>query len=178
MMVLHGGVVAAGNSQSAVSRMFCGVGLWKRMPRLPPHPPCVSAGLFVFLAFEEHQCLTQRVTFFLVTEREHISLSSALMLECLILELCTQASKRRACFDPLGPGRRLEPQTLSRADVIHAVQYVTQPCCQHGGDCLCPKWRPQWETFPSLLCLRASFRALHHLCCTSNESLLGLNKGY
>lgn len=21
-------------------------------------------------------------------------------------------------------------------------------------------------------------RALHHLCCTSNESLLGLNKGY
>lgn len=74
MMVLHGGVVAAGNSQSAVSRMFCGVGLWKWMPRLPPHPPCVSAGLFVFLAFEEHQCLTQRETlFFLYQSRAHFS---------------------------------------------------------------------------------------------------------
>lgn len=26
----------------------------------PTTPSCVSAGLFVFLAFEEHQCLTQR----------------------------------------------------------------------------------------------------------------------
>lgn len=30
----------------------------------------------------------------------------------------------------------------------------------------------------SLLCLNASSKALHHLCCTSNDSLLGLNKGY
>ena len=178
-MVLHGSVVVAGNSQSAVSRMFCGVGLWKWMPRLPPHP-CVSAALFVFLAFEEHQCLTRRETFFLffpvLTKRENISLSSAFMLECQILELCTRASNVRAYFDLPSPRRRLEPRILS--NVIHVVQPVTQLCCQHGGDCLCPKWRPRWETFPWLLCLRASFRALHHLCCTSNESLLGLNKGY
>lgn len=55
-----------GREQSAVSKMFCGVGLWKWMPQLPPHPRVcvsVSAGLCAFLASEEHQCLTQRVMF-------------------------------------------------------------------------------------------------------------------
>lgn len=36
---------------------------------------------------------------FLLPKRESISLSSTLKLECLILELCTRASKMRAYFD-------------------------------------------------------------------------------
>ncbi len=63
MMVLHGGVVAAGKSQSAVSKMFCGVGLWKRMPRLPPHPH-ESAGLFVFFSILVASMFNSKEIFF------------------------------------------------------------------------------------------------------------------
>lgn len=41
-----------GREQSAVSKMFCGVGLWKWMPQLPPHPRvCVCLCLLVCVPF-------------------------------------------------------------------------------------------------------------------------------
>lgn len=81
MTVLNGGVVAAG----AVSQQFpeCSVVLVCGNECLDFHHTL----MFVFLAFEEHQYLSQR-------EEEDISLNSALTLKCLILELCTQVQLR------------------------------------------------------------------------------------
>lgn len=62
------------------------------------------------------------------------------------------------------------------ASAVRTVHPVTQTRRLHGHDYLCPKWLSLWETFPLLLCIRASLSALHHLCCTTNESLLKLNK--
>lgn len=50
--------------------------------------------MFVFLASEEHQYLTQRETFFFLAKGEDVSPNSALMLKCPILELCTQVFLR------------------------------------------------------------------------------------
>lgn len=86
---LHGSVVVAGNSQSAVSRMFCGVGQWKWMPRLPPHPHVCLFSIWGASMFN-----WKRDVGFFFTKGEHVSLTFALVLKCLILELCTQVLPR------------------------------------------------------------------------------------
>lgn len=75
-----------------VSQQFpeCSVVLVSGSGRLDSHHTL----MYVFLAFEEHQYLTERETFFFFTKGEHISLTFALVLKCLILELCTQVLPR------------------------------------------------------------------------------------